>query len=56
MIASSRSAASCPDECAWAGLSDAAYRAHDEAIVWLYRVEEMSLCIPKRLVLRVRWQ
>jgi hypothetical protein len=41
-----------PDDCARAGLSDAAYRTHDEAIVWLYRVEETSLRIPKHLVRR----
>ena len=39
-------------ECALAGLSDAAYRTHSEAIGWLYEVEETSCRIPKRLFQR----
>jgi len=39
-------------ECALAGLSDAAYRTHSEAIGWLYQVEETSCRIPKRLLPR----
>jgi hypothetical protein len=37
-------------ECALAGLSDAAYRTHCEAIGWLYEVEDTSCRIPKRLL------
>jgi hypothetical protein len=37
-------------ECALAGLSDAAYRTHSEAIGWLYQVEDASCKIPKRLL------
>jgi hypothetical protein len=40
------------DEVAHAGLSDAAYRTHTEAIGWLYRIEDMRLCIPKSVVRR----
>ncbi len=40
------------DECARAGLSDAAYRVHDEAIGWLYTVEATDCRIPKHLVRR----
>jgi hypothetical protein len=40
------------DECAAAGLSDAAYRTHSEAIEWLYRVERPTLSIPKNVVRR----
>ena len=40
------------NECANDGLSDAAYRTHHEAIIWVYSVEQMSLRIPKRLVRR----
>ena len=40
-------------ECALAGLSDAAYRTHSEAIGWLYEVEETSCRIPKRLFQRL---
>ena len=40
------------DDCANAGLSDAAYRTHVEAIGWLYRVERMDLHIPKHLLRR----
>jgi hypothetical protein len=41
-----------PDECAHHGLSDAAFRTHVEAIVYLYRVEEYEMRIPKHLVRR----
>ena len=41
-----------PDDCAYVGLSDAAYRTHDEAITWLYRVENIDLRIAKHLVPR----
>jgi hypothetical protein len=37
-------------ECVLAGLSDAAYRTHCEAIGWLYEVEDTSCRIPKRLL------
>jgi hypothetical protein len=40
------------DECAEAGLSDAAYRTHAEAIEWLYRVEQPTLRIPKGIARR----
>lgn len=40
------------DDCAAAGLSDAAYRTHSEAIGWLYRVEDLRLRIAKNLVRR----
>ena len=40
------------DECAMAGLSDAATRTHAEAIGWLYRLEDTSCRIPKHLVRR----
>ena len=40
------------DELANAGVSDAAYRTHTEAIGWLYRVENLKLRIPKHLVRR----
>ena len=39
-------------ECAQAGLTDAAYRTHCEAIGWLYGVEDTSCRIPKRLFRR----
>jgi hypothetical protein len=39
-------------ECALAGLSDAAYRTHCEAIGWLYEVEDLTCRIPKRLLRR----
>ena len=41
------------DGCALAGLTDAAYRTHDEVIGWLYRVEELSLRVPKHLLRRI---
>jgi hypothetical protein len=41
------------DQCAEAGLSDAAYRVHREAIDWLYRSEQSSCRIPKRIVSRL---
>lgn len=40
------------DELANAGLSDAAYRTHTEAIGWLYRVEDLKLRIPEHLLRR----
>lgn len=40
------------DDCANAGLSDAATRTHAEAIGWLYRVEATDLRILKHLVRR----
>ncbi len=40
------------DEIANAGLSDAAYRTHTEAIGWLYRIEDLKLRIPKHLLRR----
>jgi hypothetical protein len=40
------------DELANAGVSDAAFRTHTEAIGWLYRVEDLKLRIPKHLVRR----
>jgi hypothetical protein len=40
------------DEIATAGLSDAAYRTHTEAIGWLYRLEDTTLRIPKHLIRR----
>jgi len=40
------------DDIAKAGLSDAAYRTHTEAIGWLYRVEDTGLRIPKTIVRR----
>jgi len=40
------------DECAQAGLSDAAVRTHVEALGWLYRVESPDLKITKHLVRR----
>jgi hypothetical protein len=40
------------DEIACAGLGDAAYRTHSEAIGWLYRIEDTGLRIPKYVVRR----
>lgn len=40
------------DDLALAGLSDAAYRTHTEAIGWIYRVEAEDLRIPCALVRR----
>ena len=40
------------DEMARAGLGDAAFRTHAEAIGWLYRLESTDLRIPKQLVPR----
>lgn len=40
------------DEIAHAGLSDAAYRTHTEAIGYVYRVEDLRLRIPKNLIRR----
>jgi hypothetical protein len=45
------------DEAVNAGLSDAAYRAHSEAILWIYRMEatetRITMRFPKRLLPRV---
>lgn len=41
-----------PDDAAAVSLSDAAYRTHHEAITWVYRVEELTLRVPKHLVRR----
>lgn len=41
-----------PDDAADAGLSDAAYRTHHEALTWLYRVERDDMRVPKHLVRR----
>lgn len=38
------------DQCANDDLSDAAYRTHHETISWVYKVEQTSLRVPKRLV------
>ena len=40
------------DEAAHAGLGDAAYRTHSEAIKYLYGIESLDLRIPKHLVRR----
>ena len=40
-------------ECDAAGLSDAAYRTHREAIDWLYQAEQASCRIPKRTARRL---
>jgi hypothetical protein len=40
-------------ECEAAGLSDAAYRTHREAIDWLYRAEQPSCRVPKAVVRRL---
>lgn len=40
------------DEIANAGLTDAAYRTHSEAIAWIYRLEDTTLRIPKHLIRR----
>lgn len=40
------------DECADAGLSDAAFRTHTEAIGFLYRIESYEMRIKKHLVQR----
>jgi hypothetical protein len=40
------------DECADTGLSDGAYRTHDEAIGFVYRIESDELRIKKHLVQR----
>jgi hypothetical protein len=40
------------DEIAHAGLSDAAYRTHTEAIGYVYRVEDLKLRIPKHVIRR----
>lgn len=41
-----------PDECANAGISDAAYRTHHEGLSWLNAVERIDCHIPKHLVRR----
>ena len=41
------------DEVAHAGLSDAAYRTHSEAIKYLYGIESADLRIPKHQVRRI---
>src|SRR5690625_1858471 len=40
------------DDCANADLTDAAYRTHDEAIAFVYRIERMDLRFGKRMVRR----
>lgn len=40
------------DECALADLSNGAYRTHQEAIGFIYTVEQMSCRFPKRNILR----
>lgn len=40
------------DDIASAGLSDAAYRTHHEALTWLYRIERDDMRVPKHLVRR----
>ncbi|MGH3482282.1 MAG: hypothetical protein ACRDPQ_03520 [Nocardioidaceae bacterium] len=40
------------DECADAGLSDAAVRTHAEAVTWIYRIERTDMRIKKHLVRR----
>ena len=40
------------DEVAHAGLGDAAYRTHSEAIGYVYQIEDMRLRIPKQVVRR----
>jgi hypothetical protein len=45
-----------PDQCADAGLSDAAYRTHHEVISWLYRIDRQDvgdLAIPRNMVRRI---
>jgi hypothetical protein len=39
-------------ECQAAGLSDAAFRLHVEAIQWLYHAEQADLLVPKSVVRR----
>src|SRR5829696_2915207 len=40
------------DECAYAGLSDAAFRTHSEALMFLYRIESRDLRIRKHVIKR----
>jgi hypothetical protein len=42
-----------PDCLAGAGLSDAAFRTHTEAIMWVYHVEAWDLRIPKHMLRRI---
>jgi hypothetical protein len=42
-----------PDYLAAAGLSDAAFRTHAEAIMWVYHVEAWDLRIPKYMLRRI---
>lgn len=40
------------DDCVNAGLSDAAYRTHSEAISWIYRIERDDLRVVKTVIRR----
>jgi hypothetical protein len=42
-----------PDYLAAAGLSDAAFRTHAEAIMWVYHVEAWDLRLPKHMLRRI---
>jgi uncharacterized protein YdaU (DUF1376 family) len=42
-----------PDRLAADGVSDAAWRTHAEAIMWLYHVEQWDLRIPKHMLRRI---
>jgi hypothetical protein len=42
-----------PDSLAAAGLSDAAFRTHAEAIMWVYHVEAWDLRVPKHMLRRI---
>jgi len=42
-----------PDCLAAAGLSDAAFRTHAEAIMWVYHVEAWNLRVPKHMLRRI---
>lgn len=48
------------DDCANAGLTDAAVRTHAEAISWVYKVENIELGFPRNLIRRFagsdRWE
>lgn len=41
-----------PDQCAHADLSDAAFRAHVEAIMYVYQVEDTRCWLPRRALRR----
>jgi hypothetical protein len=41
-----------PDYLAAAGLSDAAFRTHAEASMWVYHVEAWDLRIPKHMLVK----